>query len=176
MNWAVAGLLDGGSHHSGAVGIARPVWWNPAGLAHSGHCPFKAQYCFRNHFSDFLLFIFSILSPFIKALSIYSIVPISAVQHRDPGIHRSPFFFSYYLHHVLSWEIGYSVLCCTVSSDFLTKSNITAFILKIITGVPWGLSGLRIWRYHCCGSGYMCERGFDPWPRNFCLPCTWPRK
>ena len=27
------------------------------------------------------------------------------------------------------------------------------------TGVPWGLSGLRIWHCHCCSSGYNCGTG-----------------
>uniref|UniRef100_A0A4X1TZC0 Uncharacterized protein n=1 Tax=Sus scrofa TaxID=9823 RepID=A0A4X1TZC0_PIG len=37
-------------------------------------------------------------------------------------------------------------------------------------GVPWWLSGLRIQRRLCCGSGYCSGVGSIPGSRNFCLP------
>ena len=29
-------------------------------------------------------------------------------------------------------------------------------------GVPWWLSGLRLWHCHCCGCGYCCDSGLIP--------------
>ena len=34
--------------------------------------------------------------------------------------------------------------------------------IKFSVGVPWWLSGLRIWHCHCCGSGYCCGSGSVP--------------
>ena len=35
-------------------------------------------------------------------------------------------------------------------------------IKRIGNGVPWWLSGLRTWHYHCCGSGCCCGVGSFP--------------
>ena len=32
----------------------------------------------------------------------------------------------------------------------------------VLSGVPWWLSGLRIWHCPCCGSGYSCDIGSIP--------------
>ena len=33
---------------------------------------------------------------------------------------------------------------------------------KGLPGVPWWLRRLRIWHYHCCGSGHCCNMGSIP--------------
>ena len=64
------------------------------------------------------------------------------------------------------------MLNCINSS--LWKKNLLSVVgwmvtpQKAMSGVPWWLSGLRIW--HCHSSG--C----DPWPRNFCMPLAWPKE
>ena len=37
-------------------------------------------------------------------------------------------------------------------------------VLKQSQGVPWWLSGLRLWCCHCCSSGYYCGVGLSPCP------------
>ena len=38
-------------------------------------------------------------------------------------------------------------------------------IQELKGGVPWWLSGLRIWQCHCYGSGHCCGRGLISGPR-----------
>ena len=50
----------------------------------------------------------------------------------------------------------------------LASSNAFSIILimKYNSGVPWWLSGLRIWHCHCCGSGSIPGQG-----TSSCLRC-----
>ena len=41
---------------------------------------------------------------------------------------------------------------------------------RTLLGVPSQLSGLQIQCYLCHDSGYSCDGGVDPWPRNFHMP------
>ena len=49
-------------------------------------------------------------------------------------------------------------------------------LLNFCLEVPWWLSGLRIWHYHCCGLGHYCGAGLIPGPKNFPMPWAQPKK
>ena len=62
-------------------------------------------------------------------------------------------FFSYYFHHVLFQEIGYSFLCCIVGPHCLSILNVTVCI------------------YQTLSSSYSLPS--PPWQPQVCSPCLW---
>ena len=101
-------------------------------------------------FSDFFVPLYSFFLVVLKKLQlIYSVVPISAVQQSDPVIHIYMYiyvcvciyilvytymyththFFPYIIfHHGLAQEIGYSSLCYTAGTHWLSILNVIVCI------------------------------------------------
>ena len=64
---------------------------------------------------------------------IYSVVPVfAAVQHSDLSHTHIHSFSHIILHHVLSKEIGYSSLCCTVGPHCLSILNVCMESLGLV--------------------------------------------
>ena len=71
-------------------------------------------------------------------------------------------------------------LCCLLPSANLRLYSFFSGSLRhktrLFDRVPWWLSGLRIQRCHCCGSGYSCGMGLIPGLRTFTCYGYSPRK
>ena len=74
----------------------------------------------------------------IKIQLIYSVVSISALQHRDPVLRICIYtFFSHTIsHHVLTQELGYSSLSCTAGPHCLSILNVILRIYQPQTPSP----------------------------------------
>ena len=62
--------------------------------------------------------------------------------------------------------LNFKVLCFIQQTRFSIKIETDLGFLRDKTGVPWWLSGLRIWPSHCCGLGCCFGTGSVPEPRT----------
>ena len=66
-------------------------------------------------------------------------------------------------------EIGFYMLIFTIlPNSHITSNNSCSLVKSHILGVPWWLSRLRIWHYHCWLRSLVWHK-FNPLPRNFCM-------
>ena len=63
-------------------------------------------------------------------------------------------------------EKGLGLIHCWI---LRAHSSVLQVLYKQVLGVPWWLSGLRIWHCHCCGLGCCCGTDSVPGPRT----CAW---
>ena len=109
--------------------------------------------------SHFLIFLFK-YSWFAMPVSL--VVPISAVQHRDPVVCTSSIhsLSSIIFHCGLSQETRYSSLCCTVASYCLSILNVRVHIYwpqaPSLSPPAWQLPVCSLCLSHSCVSIFLC--------------------
>ena len=67
------------------------------------------------------------------------------IRQRVPGMAKK---YNFLRHHA-----GEEVEKCAQKHSLFQNESI---------GAPWWLNRLRIWHYHCCGSGHCCGKGLMP--------------